>query len=105
MALGLTRATNEDLKPYTLWVDGDRRQAVITRVDDRLVEYGFATQESVYYLEKSNFLRTFHKVETPLQLTDRERKGLMDQLENVLKSLKEKGLGDHVYAIMDEMGM
>lgn len=103
--MALARATEADLKPYTIWEDGDRRQAVITRIDDRLVEYGFATQESVYYLEKGNFLRTFSKVETPRTLNDRERKTLMDQLETVLKSLKEKGLGDHVYAIMDEMGL
>jgi hypothetical protein len=101
----MARATEADLKPYTLWEDGDRRQAVITRVEDNLVEYGFSAQDSVYYLEKSNFLRSFSKVDTPKPLTDSQRKVLMDQLEASLVSLKAAGLGDHVYAIMDEMGL
>jgi hypothetical protein len=102
----MVRATLADLKPYiNIWEDSDRRQAVITRVDDRLVEYGFAAQDSVYYLEKDAFLRTFSKVDTPKELTTRERKQLMDQLESTLVSLKTKGLGDQVYAIMEEMGL
>lgn len=101
----MARPTEADLKPFTLWQDGDNRQAVITRVDNRLVEYGFATQASVYYLEKSNFLRTFNMIENPRPLTDAARRTLLGQLETTLKSLKEKGLGDHVYSIMDEMGL
>lgn len=95
----------EDIKPYTLWKDYDGRHITVTDTSDNLVEYAYAEQASLYYLRKETFVSSFQLVPDGTKISDAKRKVLMTQLEACLKVIKEKDLGDHVYAIMEELGM
>ncbi len=88
----------------SIWKDGSY-YVTITNVDGDLVEYGYPHSRDVFYLSSSNFRRQFEVVPKGHTFNAKEKAVLMTELKKCLLEVKEKGLGDHVYFMMDEFGL
>ncbi len=87
-----------------IWKDG-QYYVTITAVEEDLVEYGYPHRRDVYYLSAENFRRQFKALPKNHTFTDREKQGMMAELKKCLEEIKAKNLGDHVYVMMDELGL
>lgn len=95
---------NNNITVGSIWRDG-ARFVTVTAVDSEVVEYGYPHQEAVYYIFKENFSRNFSRVAENTKISQKEKDLLVEQLKTCLASIKEKNLGDHVYAMMEELGL
>ena len=88
----------------SVWKDGSY-YITITDFDNDIVEYGYPHRRDVYYLTRSNFERQFTKLPAGHIFSKKEKDFMMAELRKCLEEIKEKNLGDHVYFMMDELGL
>lgn len=99
-------ATKRDITVGSLWKpvsnSGEQSEIIVTEVDDDLVEYAFPHIEQVFYLSKDSFMNNYGLISNKDHFN---KEALLTQLRKSLLSLKEKGQGDQVYALLDSMGI
>lgn len=88
----------------SVWRDGSS-YITITNIEGDLVEYGYPHKRDVFYLTKSNFSRNFSVIPAGFVFLKKDKDMMMAELRKCLQEIKEKNLGDHVYAMMDELGL